>query len=248
MEVEDSKIKYQSKKLGGYFPEIWVSTDDIRVFDIENINNIKEVKQKVYEYLKDKYVSTEEISKPITNIDTGLKIEVRRGGINETFGNAKAYKDLSIYRKKVKLATMTSLAKLIKYGEVRAAEAPNYHNPKSGATYAYLIAPITVDGKLWNVEMDIRKTPDGNRFYIHKIKTAAGAPRPNKLNSAKLNAPTANTNIAQSRKGVNNSIRSKGGEDTKYSLKDSKGRELTLKQAEFFKDSKVRDENGNPPE
>ena len=28
-------------------------------------------------------------------------------------------------------------------------------------------------------------------------------------------------------------------------MKDSKGRELTLKQAEFFKDSKVRDENGN---
>ena len=77
-----NQIKYQSKKLGGYFPEIWVSTDDIRVFDIENINNIKEVKQKVYEYLKDKYVSTEEISKPITNIDTGLKIEVRLCKVN----------------------------------------------------------------------------------------------------------------------------------------------------------------------
>lgn len=30
-----------------------------------------------------------------------------------------------------------------------------------------------------------------------------------------------------------------------YSLKDSEGRELTPEQAEFFKDSKVRDENGN---
>lgn len=32
---------------------------------------------------------------------------------------------------------------------------------------------------------------------------------------------------------------------TQYSLKDSSGRELTKEQAEFFKDSKVRDENGN---
>ena len=33
--------------------------------------------------------------------------------------------------------------------------------------------------------------------------------------------------------------------DTQYSLKDSTGRELTPEQAEFFKDSKVRDADGN---
>jgi len=33
--------------------------------------------------------------------------------------------------------------------------------------------------------------------------------------------------------------------DIRFSLKDSSGRELTKEQAEYFKDSKVRDENGN---
>lgn len=37
----------------------------------------------------------------------------------------------------------------------------------------------------------------------------------------------------------------KATQDTKYSLTDSKGRELTKEQQEHFKDSKVRDENGN---
>jgi len=35
------------------------------------------------------------------------------------------------------------------------------------------------------------------------------------------------------------------GRNIRYSLKDSEGRTLTPEQAEFFKDSKVRDENGN---
>ena len=39
--------------------------------------------------------------------------------------------------------------------------------------------------------------------------------------------------------------KSKLGDSVKFSLKDSTGRELSPQQAEFFKDSKVRDENGN---
>ena len=38
---------------------------------------------------------------------------------------------------------------------------------------------------------------------------------------------------------------SSNNSDTKYSLSDSDGKELTKEQQEFFKDSKVRDENGN---
>ena len=34
-------------------------------------------------------------------------------------------------------------------------------------------------------------------------------------------------------------------ENTKFSLSDSEGRKLTKKQADYFKDSKIRDENGN---
>lgn len=41
---------------------------------------------------------------------------------------------------------MDSLAKMIKYGEVRAKSATNYHNIKSTAKYYYLKHLIVVDG------------------------------------------------------------------------------------------------------
>lgn len=208
-----NEIKY-SKKLGGYNPEILVSTKDINVFNINNVNDLSEVKSKVYDYLLNKYISTVEQAKPITNIDTGMKIEIWRNGINETFGNAKAYKNLTAQMKKAKLATMTNLAKMIKYGEVRSAEAKNYHNPNSKVTFAYLTHPITIDGIKYNIEMDIRKTRQGSRFYIHKIKIADEAPRTDK-SAFKLNTSSANNNISQKNSIVNDSILENSDNDTK---------------------------------
>lgn len=201
-EEKNKDVKY-SKKMGGYFPDIEVSTEDIKVFGIEKLTNVGEVVKKVYDYLSEKYISTEKQPKPITNIDTGMEIYIYKGGINETLGKAEAYQNLSFYEKKVKLATMENLAKLIKYGEVRQAEAANYHNAQSTTTFAYLIAPIIVDGKKYHVEMDIKRTERGDRFYIHKIKVASGSPRSDKSRT-KLNIkPLATTeNIPQTeRKG-----------------------------------------------
>ena len=62
--------------MGGYYPDIIANTDDISKYGINNINDLKEVKQKVYDYYKDSYISNENISKPITNVDTGMKIEI----------------------------------------------------------------------------------------------------------------------------------------------------------------------------
>lgn len=201
-EEKNKDVKY-SKKMGGYFPDIEVSTEDIEVFGIEKLTNVGEVVKKVYDYLSEKYISTKKQPKPITNIDTGMEIYIYKGGINETLGKAEAYQNLSFYEKKVKLATMENLAKLIKYGEVRQAEAANYHNAQSTTTFAYLIAPIIVDGKKYHVEMDIKRTERGDRFYIHKIKVASGSPRSDKSRT-KLNIkPLATTeNIPQTeRKG-----------------------------------------------
>ena len=224
----------ESQRLGGYFPEVNVSTKDISIFGIKDINNIKEVKQKVYNYLLGKYVSNDKISKPIKNIDTDMDIYVYRGGIDETFGNANAYKNLYTKKKKIKLATMTSLAKLIKYGEVRSPETPNIHNSKSENVYAYLTAPITIDGVEYMVNMDIKKTPSGNRFYVHTIKIADESPKSNN-SSTKLTNSSAKDSIPQTSKKS----------QEKLSGRDSLGNTLTKAQQSYFAESKVRDENGN---
>lgn len=57
---------------------------------------------------------------------------------------------------------------------------------------------------------------------------------------------TSDRNVSQKDGPVNTSIRETERDDTpRFSMKDSEGRELTPEQAEFFKDSKIRDENGN---
>lgn len=245
-----------SKNLGGYLPNINTSTSEISKFNITDYNNLKEVKQKIYDYYKDDYISTEQISKPITNIDTGLKIEIWKNGILETFGNAKYYKNLSTTDKKIKLATMDSLAKMIKYGEIRANSATNYHNSSSTAEYYYLEHPITIDGNKYMVNMDIRKVPNYNgRFYIHSIDTKK-VETPGTSKKSPLTVSTTDTNISQNTNNVKYSVPA-----TKYSMQesakntqeldnssfsyDNQGRTLTKEQQEYFKDSKVRDENGN---
>ena len=49
----------------------------------------------------------------------------------------------------------------------------------------------------------------------------------------------------QDRRNNQKQQRERNSGDTKYSLKDSLGNDLSKEQQEFFKDSKVRDENGN---
>lgn len=126
--------------------------------------------RQVVKKLKDKYLSTEEQRKPIINVNTGIKIEIWRSGISETFGNDKYYLKLSKDIKRAKIATMESLAKLVKYGKIRCKEATDYHNIKSKVKYAYLVYQIYIDNTPYKVTMDIRKYPNGeNRFYIHNL-------------------------------------------------------------------------------
>ena len=222
-----------SEKMGGYVPDINVTTNEISKYNISNYNDLKEVKQKIYDYYKDDYISTEQISKPITNIDTGLKIEIWKNGIMETFGNASYYKNLSITDKKIKLATMDSLAKMIKYGEIRANSATNYHNSNSTAEYYYLEHPITIDGNKYMVNMDIRKVPNYNgRFYIHSIDTKkVGTPGTSK--KSPLTVPTNDNNIPQNNKNV------KSGTSTMYSMQENINNTQELDNSSFSLSQRV---------
>lgn len=247
-EETNTDLKY-SKKLGGYNPEINISTDNISKYEIKDINNKEEVTLKVLNKLKDTYLSTNETSKPITNIDTGMKIEIRQKGIRETFGNDKYYKNIPYELKKAKIATMDHLAKMIKYGEIRAKEALNYHDINSKVKYAYLTSPITIDGKKFNVNMDIRKSPKGdNRFYIHSLEIQKEDNSLKSQSDLLMNESSSNNSITETSKNVNDTTKYSMSESEKnsgsFSMQDSKGRNLTKEQQEYFKDSKVRNENG----
>ena len=156
------------------FPSIEIDSN-IDYYNIKNINNKNEVMKKVGNKLEQKYLSNKNQIKYITNIETGMRIEIWKNGIKETFGNDKYYFYLSNKMKRIKIASMRSLAKLIKYAKVRGEDAKNYHNENSKVMYSYLVSEIKIDNHLYKVTIDIRKAPDGrNKFYINNLSNKNG--------------------------------------------------------------------------
>ena len=154
------------------YPKIVLSTDDVLIYGIKNYNYKTEVINKILIKLKDSYLSSKNLSKPIINLETGMKIEIWKSSISETFSNERYYAALSLKHKKAKIATMKCLAKMIKYGKLRSKDASNFHNFNSPARYYYLQHPVIIDNEKYIVNMDIRKVPNENgRFYIHSLKT-----------------------------------------------------------------------------
>ena len=220
--IYSNEVKY-SKKLGGYNPDIRVTTDNVlKEYGIKNIRNVTDVINKVCLKLSKSYLSSDNVHKPVTNIDTGLKIEIRKSGIKETFGKPTYYKSLSNDLKLAKIASMSELAKMIKYGEVRAKDASNYHDPKSRVRFSYLKSPINIDGINYDVTMDIKRLPNNdNIFYIHdlKIKKQETNSVHRTANGLKVNLPLAKDNISQNDDIVNSNIRKNAENDTrKFSI------------------------------
>ena len=149
---------------------IKVNTTDFFKYNIKNINNKYEVIKKVYEKLKDNYISNNESSKIIHNINTDVDIEIWKSGIKETFGNDKYYKNLPNEIKKAKIVTMEYLDELIKYSKKRAEDAKNYHNLSSDIKFSYLRIPIEIDNVIYYINIDIKNTKGINKFYIHYLQ------------------------------------------------------------------------------
>jgi len=146
-------------------------SSDISKYNIDNIYNKEEVEKKVIKYLENKFLSDNTISKPIKNLDSGMLIEIWRKGIRETFGNDRYYMKLPKNIKIAKIASMDSLAKLIKYAKVKVKNIPNYHSSRSKVKFMYLENYAKIDNQEYLVTIDIRMTPKGkNKFYIHNLK------------------------------------------------------------------------------
>ncbi len=168
--LSESDEIYENGKRYNY-PIIKLDINDFYKYEIKNIYNKHEVIKKVVKRLKDKYLSNENQFKVINNFNTDTKIEIWKKGIQETFGNDKYYRNLSDKMKIYKIVTMETLAKLIKYGTKRAEDAANYHDKKSKVVFSYLESFVEIEGVVYKINIDIRKSPNGeNRFYIHSFQ------------------------------------------------------------------------------
>lgn len=84
-------------------------------------------------------------------------------------------------------------------------------------------------------------------YIKHAYKMAtAGSKEARQLEQLKRRFDKAYKEMSKTTTGkVDSNLTKEADSDTKYSISDNQGRQLTKEQQEYFKDSKVRDENGN---
>lgn len=125
----------------------------------------------------------------------------------------------------------------------------NEHKGRGYNTVTFA-APVVINGKPGIVGAVVAKTK-GNRYKTHRILMPDGSQyifenekaeaTTSGMTEEKINGEGPDITSA-----VGNSIPQTNKKDNeKFSLKDSDGRELSKAQREYFKDSKVRDEDGN---
>ena len=208
------------------------------------LNDYVSVQKRVIDTLNNENFFNQNNKNIVVNADTDIVVTITKDGIRETLSSGKRFFLLPRKIKTAKIAVVDSLPDMIRYAEVVNENEKNYHS-KEGSPFLVLSHPAIVDGKNYNVEIKIKKTPVENKFYIHNmtlqnknetvsLNTKDKIPRG--LNSYDL---SRTDNISNNASNVNNN-------ETKFSLDiDSDGNKLTQQQAEYFKNSKVRDEDGN---
>lgn len=119
--------------------------------------------------------------------------------------------------------------------------------------FHHFVAPVRMDGKEYRVMITAREKQNSDTLYIVKtelMQIKRGSQTGGQKPTVSFGKPL-DISIPDLVNGVNiydydtkkNVVYS--DVDLKFSLSDNQGRELTKEQQEYFKDSKVRDENGN---
>ena len=113
------------------------------------------------------------------NAESGMIIETNKSGIDETFSQFN-YKSVGRWKKFAKLATIRRLPEIIQQGHMIISDASNMHGgTATNKTFAYIEHTLEEDGKLITVKLDIKKSPQKNKFWVHKaidVKSVSGLP------------------------------------------------------------------------
>lgn len=104
---------------------------------------------------------------------------------------------------------------------------------RNAKTWDYYIKTIEFEGDYFDVLINVKDT--GNEHYVYDVTLKEAVSRSNSRGFYNDNETASKSSISQNQKNA-----------TTFSLDvDSEGRKLSEEQKEYFKDSIVRDENGN---
>lgn len=181
---------------------------------------------------------------------SGYRVE-RPNGSTIEFGPKDINSGLRYLSSAGEIAAYSALPAVLKRGKEIYREANHKGRGYGTITFA---APVEINGVRGNMAVVVRQTkgqrydvhrilmPDGSAFVFHEkanaVSTTVGGVT-EAASSSGGTTPTINTASKDSIRSGNKKS------NTKFSVRDNTGRELTPAQQEYFRDSKARDENGN---
>ena len=139
-------------------------------FGIDKLGDYIHVQKRVLQTLLDeKFFTDEENRRRIdVNKSSGMVIETNKSGIDETF-NFKNYACIGTNKKIIKLATIRRLPEIIRDGVVVEDNVPNQYGDGNNKKFAYIEHTVEVGGNEVTIRLDIKKSPQKNKFYVHRI-------------------------------------------------------------------------------
>ena len=210
-----------------------VVTDTRYVESIEN--KIKKDKiSDLYEKIKDKeFKITKELrdeNGELQNVD--LDLVITKKGLNESFNKGFSNEKYAI------VPYLDEIIKTSQDGTIRA-ETKMRSNIMQ---WYYLYNTAKINGQLYAVKVDIKKTPQGDRFYVHRVNLVHKDGTANQIpavgnGTIKINTvPSTNTSISQNKQSVKNSTNV-----TNKSMQNNKNN--TLKAINSLNDIKAKYKN-----
>lgn len=103
----------------------------------------------------------------VVNKMSGMIVRISAKGIKETLGKGKRFQNLPKNLKKLKVATLRYLPRVIERGTVLADDVPNAHGDV--ALYAYIMFNVFIDSVEYGIRVAIKKRVCDNIFWIHNI-------------------------------------------------------------------------------
>lgn len=104
----------------------------------------------------------------VVNEETGMQIVITTKAIRETLGSGNRFQRLPRELKCLKVATVRWLPDIIRKAKLVKDNVANTHG--NNPLYAYFYADITIGGIDVGVKIDIRKTIETNKFWIHNVE------------------------------------------------------------------------------
>lgn len=214
----------------------------------------KEILDSLYDEIKEKNFKinktllNENQNKETINID----LEITKQGIKESLNKSMSDEKLSV------IPYLDILIKSSNTGIIRN-ETKNRRNILN---WYYIYNTAEINGNLYAIKIDLKKTQVGDRFYVHRVNLIKNegniltVPGFEHATESEYISPSINTSISQKNNSVKTNVNNnKSMQNTKNNTRaekisianeyNSQGNKLTKAQQEFFKDSKVRDETGN---